>query len=227
MKLVSRGRRGQALVEFALVAPLLFLLIGGIITVGIGVFYQQQLTNAAREAARYAAIHSATSQCPTTSRLDPNWSRVGPEIEQNVYYDCDPPDLQWPEMTQHARSMIWGLDRSAVTFSACWSGYWDNPVNGHDAAPLQPDGVTPNEFRPCKITGIDPRANTSSLACPAPMTNSTDDTASDLASSSDGSSANQVTVYACYVWHPPFIADLLGGALTMRAVITEAMQHQQ
>ena len=63
--------RGQALVEFALVAPLLFLVIGGIITLGIGVFYQQQLTNAAREAARYAAIHSETSQCPTRSNREP------------------------------------------------------------------------------------------------------------------------------------------------------------
>ncbi len=37
------GTRGQSLVEFALIAPLLFLMISGIITLGIGVFYQQQL----------------------------------------------------------------------------------------------------------------------------------------------------------------------------------------
>ena len=59
--------RGHTLVEFALIAPMLILMLMGIVTLGTGVFYQQQLTNAAREAARYAAIHSATSQCPTTS----------------------------------------------------------------------------------------------------------------------------------------------------------------
>ena len=68
----SRAERGQTLVEFALVAPLFTMVLLGIVIFGIGVFYQQQLTNAAREAARYASIHSATSQCPTTS-----WMRSG------------------------------------------------------------------------------------------------------------------------------------------------------
>jgi hypothetical protein len=39
--------------------------------------------------------------------------------------------------------------------------------------------------------------------------------------------ANQVTVYACYVWSPPFIGQLVGSQITLRAVITESMQHQQ
>lgn len=222
--------RGQALVEFALMAPLLFLVIGGIITLGIGVFYQQQVANAAREAARYAAIHSATSQCPTTSWLDPNWSRVGPEIDQETYYECDPPNLRWPEMTKHGRGHVFGLDRSGVHFSACWSGYWDgDPAvspNAYDAAPARADG-TPNTFHECRIGAIDPRTATSSISCPAPMTSTSDDMASNLAASSDLSSANQVTVYACYVWSPPFLGDLIGGSITLRAVVTEAMQHQQ
>ena len=51
------------------IAPALIVMLFGIITLGIGVFYQQQITNAAREAARFAAIHSATSQCPTVVRI--------------------------------------------------------------------------------------------------------------------------------------------------------------
>ena len=109
------SRRGQSLVEFALIAPLLFLLIAGIVSLGIGVFYQQQLTNAAREAARYAAIHSETSQCPTISNLPPHLSMLPPDI---VDYDCDPPNLRWPEMTGYARSKVWGLDRSQVHVAA-------------------------------------------------------------------------------------------------------------
>ena len=93
-------RRGQSLVEFALVLPLFVVVLSGIISLGIGVFYQQQLTNAAREAARYAAIHSATSQCPTTSWRDPNLSRLPDDFDLNNYYACDPPYLQWPEMTR-------------------------------------------------------------------------------------------------------------------------------
>jgi hypothetical protein len=210
------------MVEFALIAPLLFLLLAGVMTMGIGVFYQQQLTNAAREAARYAAIHSETSQCPTVSNREPYASMLPPEV---VDYDCDPPWLGWPEMTTHARSRIWGLNSASVKFSACWSGYWDNDVAGWDAAPTKEDG-TANEFKPCTIGGIDPTADPADITCPPPATSEADDTASSLAHSSI-STANQVTAYACYVWTPPFIADLVGGPITLRAVITEAMQHQQ
>jgi hypothetical protein len=100
-----------------------------------------------------------------------------------------------------------------------------NP-NAYDAAPSKPDG-SPNTFYDCTIGGIDPRTATSSIPCPPPLTSVTDDMASNLAASSDLSSANQVTVYACYVWSPPFIGELLGGSITLRAVITEALQHQQ
>ena len=225
-----RSPRGQALVEFALVAPLLFLILSGIVTLGIGVFYQQQVANAAREAARYAAIHSATSQCPTTSQRDPNWSRVGPEVDQTTYYECDPPHLRWPKMTAHGRANVWGLDRSDVHFAACWSGYWDadpatNP-NAYDAAPTNSEG-TRNVFEECTIGGTDPRSHSEMIPCPPPLTTGGDDMASNLAASSDMSSANQVTVYACYVWTPLFLGEFFDGTVTLRAVITEAMQHQQ
>jgi hypothetical protein len=221
----GRDLRGQSLVEFALVAPLFTLVLGGIFTLGVGVFYQQQVTNAAREAARYAAIHSATSQCPTSSWLEPNWSQVGdPEIDP-VDQNCDPPDLRWPKMTAHARSMIWGLDTSEVHVAACWSGYWQGET-GYDAAPANADGS--NDFRACTIGGVDPRTETDQIPCPPPLTTEADDQASNLAvSAPQMSSANQVTVYACFVWHPPFAEALIGDAITIRAVITEAMQHQQ
>ena len=47
-----------------LVLPVFLMLVLGVIVLGIGLFYQQQITNAAREAARYAAIHSATAELP-------------------------------------------------------------------------------------------------------------------------------------------------------------------
>ena len=50
----QRGRRGQSLVEFAMVAPLFFLLIFGITDFGRLFFTQQTLQFALREAGRYA-----------------------------------------------------------------------------------------------------------------------------------------------------------------------------
>src|SRR6478736_728173 len=59
------GSRAQALVEFALVAPLFFLLIFAIIDFGRYVYYVQILNNAAREGTRYAIVHGSNSFQPT------------------------------------------------------------------------------------------------------------------------------------------------------------------
>ena len=58
MLLRRRQRRaGAVLVETALVYPVLFLLIFGIILLGTAVFRYQQVAHAAREGARYAIVH--------------------------------------------------------------------------------------------------------------------------------------------------------------------------
>jgi Flp pilus assembly protein TadG len=59
MMLRRQRRTGAALVETALVYPILFLLVLGIIMLGIGVFRYQQVAHAAREGARWAAVHGA------------------------------------------------------------------------------------------------------------------------------------------------------------------------
>ena len=60
----ERGR-GQALAEFALVAPLLFLLLIGIFEAGRYVLLTESLNNATREGARFAIVHGENSACPT------------------------------------------------------------------------------------------------------------------------------------------------------------------
>lgn len=221
--------RGQAIAEFALVIPIFALLLFGVIVSGLGVFYQQQLANAAREAARYAATHSATALRPTVPWLDPIDS-----MKPGTYNRWDRPEDGWPDMTAAARRVIWALDPSAVSLSACWSGYVDTSVVAagvHDA-PARP----PNQLRDCTIGGVNPMTQQSALACPAPVTIPDDpatpglqgdDTASSLASSTYAG-VNRVTVYVCYQWTPPMAGFLLiPNQVTMRAVITEVVQQQQ
>lgn len=57
----ARVQRGAAAVEFALVAPLLFLLLFGIISYGYMLSYRQALSQGAAEAARSAAVLTASS----------------------------------------------------------------------------------------------------------------------------------------------------------------------
>jgi len=59
-RLGHRGRRGAAAVEFALTAPVLFLLVFGMIEVGRALMVQHLLTNAARDGARAAILDGAT-----------------------------------------------------------------------------------------------------------------------------------------------------------------------
>lgn len=59
--LTCRGERGAAAVEFALMVPILILLIFGIAWFGIGYNRKQGLQAAAREGARLAALPQSTN----------------------------------------------------------------------------------------------------------------------------------------------------------------------
>lgn len=56
------SRQGAYAVEFALVSPVLFLLIFGLVEFSRMVMVQQSLTNAAREGCRTATLSTTTSQ---------------------------------------------------------------------------------------------------------------------------------------------------------------------
>lgn len=55
------ARRGAAVVEMALIAPLLFMLVLGIVEFGRALSVAQLLTNAARDAARQASVGGASN----------------------------------------------------------------------------------------------------------------------------------------------------------------------
>lgn len=60
-RLYRSKRTGAAVVEFAIVAPLFFLLVFGMIEYGRMVMVQQVITNASREGARRAVLDGATT----------------------------------------------------------------------------------------------------------------------------------------------------------------------
>jgi Flp pilus assembly protein TadG len=76
-----RGAPGQGLVEFALVFPLIILLLMGIFDLGRAIYAYNTVANAARQGARVAAVNqvvSANTQCdedrPVEDPLNPDWS---------------------------------------------------------------------------------------------------------------------------------------------------------
>ncbi|WP_425398509.1 TadE/TadG family type IV pilus assembly protein [Aeoliella sp.] len=67
-RLRAGNRRGVAAVEFAIVAPVFFLLVIGFVELGRGLMVQQVLTNASRVGAREAiSLHSSTTSAKSAA----------------------------------------------------------------------------------------------------------------------------------------------------------------
>ena len=75
-RLVREGR-GQSLIEFALVLPVLTILVLGIIDFGMGLRSYISLTNATREGARFAAVGNVPGAYPTDCDGETNTTVVG------------------------------------------------------------------------------------------------------------------------------------------------------
>jgi Flp pilus assembly protein TadG len=78
-----RGQRGQSLVEFAFVLPIIILVIAAFIEIGRAVFAYNTIANAARQGARVAAVNQLvdTTDCdesrPIEDPYEPHWSIRG------------------------------------------------------------------------------------------------------------------------------------------------------
>jgi hypothetical protein len=99
--------KGQALVEFALVAPIFFLLLFGIIEGGRFIFYYQTLNNATREGARYAIVHGSNSFCPS-----------GPMPPGETAPACY--DLPGVNVVQQVKDTAFGALGNGVTVTPVW-----------------------------------------------------------------------------------------------------------
>jgi hypothetical protein len=66
---LRRPNSGQSMVEFALVTPLLLLTFWGIIEFGWLVYSNHEVTNAARDGARWASVHGDRSGDVATTIL--------------------------------------------------------------------------------------------------------------------------------------------------------------
>jgi len=68
----GQGERGQTLVEFALVFPLLMLMLLGVVELGRGIYYYNSLSNLAREGARSGVVISTRINPQTAWDIDGN-----------------------------------------------------------------------------------------------------------------------------------------------------------
>lgn len=100
------------MVEFALVAPIFFLVLFGIIEAGRFMLYYETLNNATREGARYAIVNGAnTLGCPT-----------GPPAPGS-----SPCDTAGADVVERVRRAAFGVLGAGVTVTPSWH---DPATNG-------------------------------------------------------------------------------------------------
>jgi Flp pilus assembly protein TadG len=106
------ARSGAVTIEFAVIAPVTFLLLLGLLIGGLGIFRYQQVARVSRDAARWASVHGTQYALDTKSPA---------ATAQDVYNQAIVPNAT-------------GLDLSKLTYSVTWnasnSPYHMATVNG-------------------------------------------------------------------------------------------------
>src|SRR5687768_7515945 len=90
------SRRGQAMVEFALIIPIFLLMIFGILDLGRAVYAYSTLNNAAREGARVAAVDQTLSHIQSIASGHAVGLGLGATAVTVEYRSADDPDVPCP-----------------------------------------------------------------------------------------------------------------------------------
>jgi len=85
-----RSIKGQTLVEFALIAPIVFILLFGIIDFGMALDHRIVLQHAVREGARYAAVHDGCTDIQDRTKERAGSLIPDPHNTVVVAYDHNP-----------------------------------------------------------------------------------------------------------------------------------------
>jgi Flp pilus assembly protein TadG len=111
MRLRYNVRPAATLVEFAVVAPLTFLLLLGLLVGGMGIFRYQEVAFLAREASRWASVHGSQYAKDTAKQAaapdDGQWS--GGSGQCSLLYN----NIIRPKAT--------ALDLSKLTYAVSWN----------------------------------------------------------------------------------------------------------
>jgi len=132
----QRAQRGQALLEFALVLPIFAVALLGMIDIGRGIWANNAVANAAREAARYAAVHGGSCEDTTSPGCSSaNYCPVGPAPSTaavpTASTNCPYPSPSKQSIYDKATSFLIAGGSNAVITACYGSGCSGNTDNSN------------------------------------------------------------------------------------------------
>lgn len=119
-RIVPTRRHGVAAVEAAVVLPVLFLLIFGLVVGGMGVFHYEQVACLAREGARWASVRGS-QYANETNQMSPTQQQI---IEQAIL------------------PMAVGMDPAAIIVQIVWVDQGTNTAWSWDTASKEFRSIT-------------------------------------------------------------------------------------
>lgn len=100
-RLTRSRRRGTTALECALVLPVVFVLLFGVVIGGLGIFRYQEVAALAREASRYASVHGAQYQQDTGNSA---------ATAQDVYTNALAANAVGLDLTRLSYTVSWSTD---------------------------------------------------------------------------------------------------------------------
>src|SRR6059036_3649499 len=134
-----RGRGGQALVELAISLPILVILVAGVLELGRGYSFAMETSDAARDAARYVAGKTATTNGPGLAAM---CSLVTADLAVVTT------SVSCPTQVSHAPPFVAGVDYTRpVAGQAVVAVYCGTSLNCTGSIPTLSVGIDPVQFR--------------------------------------------------------------------------------
>ena len=96
-------RRGATIVEMAIVGPLVFMLLVGLLVGSLGVFRYQQIARLARDASRWASVHGTSYASDT---------KLTAATSTDVYNTAIQPYAQGLDLTKLGYTVTWSTSNS-------------------------------------------------------------------------------------------------------------------
>jgi len=114
-------RRGQALVEMALITPLLVFILLGIVDLGRAYYQYTVMTNAVREGARYAAVNWSNSSGGGAATNSNAASAPFNSVQGRMQYVGNTAGVSFVNDASHMAVMYYDGTSAALTQCAHWN----------------------------------------------------------------------------------------------------------